>query len=173
MRAFFSFLPPVLLLVSGCAAAPGQSCPVDDIRAAVDAELQRGVRATIEEDIDAYMDGVPDDYLILEDDGSVTDKAALREYALKSWAVIDRTISLEITLDDLAVAADCQSAEVATSQRWERLMRRPDGGGPDNVVTTQKHRERWRLTGGRWLNYEIDELGGEIFINGAAYQPPG
>lgn len=160
-----------LFAAAGCAHAPGSECPVDDIRAAIDAELQRGARATAEEDIVAYMDGVPDDYRIVEDDGSVTDKAALQDYALESWSVIDRTISIEVRLEALDVGPDCRTAEATTTQRWERLMRRPDGSGPDNVVTTQTHRETWRLTDGRWLNYDVVELGGEIFINGEPYNP--
>jgi hypothetical protein len=51
------------------------------------------------------------------------------------------------------------------------MMRRRDDSGSDNVVTTQKHEERWRLKNGRWYNYEIRELGGEIFINGEPYKP--
>lgn len=160
------------MLCAGCAAngAPA-SCPAESIRAAIDFEIRKGVEATIEEDIDAYMDGVPDDYRIVEDDGSVTDKAALREHALRSWAVIDRTIDLKISIDSIAVGPPCDEAVVMTSQRWERIMRRRDDSGADTVLTTQKHEERWRLKGGRWFNYEIIELGGEIFINGEPYAP--
>lgn len=162
----------LIALAAGCAANGAiAECDASGIRAAIDAEIQKGVQATIDEDIDAYMDGVPDDYRIVEDDGSITDKAALREHALRSWAIIDRTIDLSITLDSIDVAASCTDATVMTSQRWERMMRRRDDSGSDTVLTTQKHEERWRLKDGRWYNYEIKELGGEIFINGEPYTP--
>lgn len=161
----------VCVFLGSCSGAPLASCPVEDVRAAIDAEIQRGIKATIEEDIDAYMDGVPDDYRIVEDDGSITDKAALREHALRSWAIIDRTIDLQITVDSITVEPPCTEAAVETSQRWERLMQRRDASGSDNVVTTQKHIEKWRLRGSRWYNYEVTELGGEILINGEPYTP--
>jgi hypothetical protein len=165
------FLSILLLLAAGCATENTNFCAADDIRAAIDAEIQRGVRATIEEDIDAYMDGVPDDYRIVEDDGSVTDKETLRANALRSWAVIDGTRELKIVIDSIVVAPSCEEARVKTYQRWERLMRRRDNSGADVVLTTQKHDETWRLKAGRWYNVEIVELGGEIFINGEPYTP--
>lgn len=161
-----------LLFVSGCAATgEPASCNVNDIRAAIAAEIEKGVEATIAQDIDAFMDGVPDDYRIVEDDGSITDKEALREHALRSWAIIDKTIDLEITIGGVEPGPDCDEALVRTSQRWERLMRRRDDSGADTVLTTQEHDERWRLKDGRWYNYEIKELGGQIFINGEPYKP--
>ena len=165
--------PLVLIaLAAGCATdRDSADCDAGAVRAAIDGEIQQGVKATIEEDIDAYMDGVPDDYRIVEDDGAIKDKTALREHALRSWAIIDETIDLVITLDSIEVAPACDEATVITSQRWERMMRRRDDSGSDNVVTTQKHEERWRRKGRRWYNYEIKELGGEIFINGEPYIP--
>jgi hypothetical protein len=159
-------------LATGCAAiADPAACEVGDVRAAIDAELQKGAQATIDEDIEAYMDGVPADYRIAETDGSVTDRATLRANALRSWAVIDRTIGLGVRIDQIDLEAGCQAARVMTSQRWERVMRRPDDSGSDTVLTTQTHEERWRLTDGRWYNFEIKELGGEIFVNGEPYVP--
>lgn len=166
------FLIPVAFFVSACAATGEmKSCDKDDIRAAIDEEIQKGVRATIAEDIEAFMDGVPDDYRIVEDDGSITDKAALREHALRSWAIIDKTIDLKITINSVDLGPGCDDVLVRTSQRWERLMRRRDDSGADTVLTTQEHEERWRLRNGRWYNYEIKELGGQIFINGEPYNP--
>lgn len=167
--AFFAVLASVPL--SGCVGGTAAHCRVADIKAAIDAEIQQGVRATIDEDIDAYMDGVPDDYRIVEDDGSITDKETLRANALRSWAIIDETRDLVIVIDSIDVAPSCDEAAVKTSQRWERLMRRPDGSGADVVLTTQKHDEKWRLKAGRWYNVEIVELGGEILINGQPYTP--
>ena len=163
------------LLATACStepsSEPGAACDVRPVRRAIEAEIRKGVEATRREDIDAFMDGVPDDFRIVEDDGSITDKAKLRELTLQKWAIIDRTISLDISIDSLDVAPPCREATVRTSQRWERVMRRRDGVGTDVVLTTQKHVELWRRSGGRWLNYDITELGGDIFVNGEPYTP--
>ncbi len=163
--------PLMFFALSACASQQPAACPIDAIRTEIDAEIQKGVKATIDEDIDAYMDGVPDDYRIVEEDGSITDKETLRANALRNWAVIDETRELVITIDAMEVAPPCTEAKVMTSQRWERLMRRRDDSGSDVVLTTQKHEERWRLQAGRWFNAEIVELGGEIFVNGEPYEP--
>jgi hypothetical protein len=143
----FLFLLPALAI-----AEPKARCQTGEVRALIDAEIQKGVRATIAKDIDAYMDGVPDDYRIVEPDGTAVDKAVLHDYALKSWAIIDKTNALSITIDSLEVEPNCKEARAKTSQRWERVMRRRDNSGTDNVLTTQTHEERWRSSNGRWFN---------------------
>ena len=45
-------------------------------------------------------------------------------------------------------------------------MLRRDGSGEDSVITTRRHREVWKSVQGRWLGYDIEELEGELFING-------
>lgn len=162
---------------SACAATPGiqtaakPECDAAAARHAIDEEIQKGVKATKEEDIGAFMDGVPDDFKIVEDDGSVTDKAKLRELTLQKWAIIDKTLSLEIRIDSIEFGSTCDEVTLRTSQRWERVMRRRDGVGTDVILTTQKHVESWRAVSGRWYNYDIAELGGEIFVNGEPYKP--
>jgi hypothetical protein len=140
------------------------------VRAAIEAEIALGVSATWKQDIDAFMDGVPLDYRIYDESGEVITREQLRANTIRNWAVIPRTLDLTITVDSLELASD-SVAIVWNSQRWKRLMGRPDRPGEDTVLTTQKHRETWKLTSGRWLNYVIEELGGEIFVNGKAYQP--
>lgn len=152
-------------------AATKPICDVAAARMAIDTEIQNGVKATIDEEIDAFMDGVPEDFKIVEDDGSITDKAKLRELTLQKWAIIDKTLALEIKIDSIELGPACDEARLRTSQRWERIMRRRDGVGTDVILTTQKHIESWRLVAGRWYNYEITELGGEIFVNGEPYRP--
>jgi hypothetical protein len=44
-----------------------------------------------------------------------------------------------------------------------------DGKSEHNVVTTQKHKERWELRGARWVNVAIEELGGTITVDGKPY----
>jgi len=100
----------------------------------------------------------------------VITREQLRTNTLRNWAVIPRTMDLTIVVDSLELTSD-SVAIVWNSQRWKRLMCRPDRPGEDTVLTTQKHRETWRRTNGRWLNYVIEELGGEIVVNGKPYRP--
>lgn len=162
-----------LAFVLGCSpsqdAAPSRTSP-ESVRALIEAEIALGVRATWEQDIEAFMDGVPPDYRIQDESGEVITREQLRANTLRNWAVIPRTLDLTIVVDSLELTSD-SVAIVWNSQRWERLMGRPDRLGEDTVLTTQKHRETWRLTNGRWLNYVIEELGGEIFVNGKPYRP--
>ena len=46
-----------------------------------------------------------------------------------------------------------------------------DGKTIDHVVTTQKHRETWRHTEKGWMNHGVEELGGEVWVNGKRYEP--
>jgi hypothetical protein len=52
-------------------------------------------------------------------------------------------------------------------------MLQRDGETPDTALTTQRHKETWRKTPRGWFAYELEELGGEVFINGERYQPGG
>jgi len=51
-------------------------------------------------------------------------------------------------------------------------MYRRDGVTLDTVLTTQKHREQWRLLARQWQNHRVEELGETILINGTPYVPP-
>jgi hypothetical protein len=162
-----------LALALGCSPSPDAApsrTGSEAVRALIEAEVARGIRATWEKDIDAFMDGVPLDYRIYDESGEVITREQLRANTLRNWAVIPRTLALTILVDSLELSSD-SVAVVWSSQRWERLMGRPDRPGEDTVLTTQKHRETWRLTNGRWLNYVIEELGGEIVVNGKPYRP--
>lgn len=175
IRTIFAWIAIVLATSCAVTSTPQTvakaGCDAVAARSAIEAEIQKGINATKDEDIDAFMDGVPDDFKIVEDDGSITDKAKLRALTLQKWAIIDKTLSLEIKIDSFEFGSTCDEAIVRTSQRWERVMRRRDGVGTDVVLTTQKHIESWRAVSGCWYNYDIKELGGKIFVNGKPYTP--
>lgn len=138
-------------------------------RAVADAirdELDYGIEATVDQNIEQYMDGVPADYRIVEDDGSVTDRATLRRNQLRAWAIIIRTNRLTIDITRFQLGCDGTCATVWTDQRWDRQMRGRDGVSEHNVVTTQRHEERWELRGSRWMNTSIVELGGTTTVDG-------
>jgi ketosteroid isomerase-like protein len=166
------FSHPLIIVTASLLASclTSDRAAADGARQLIEAEIARGVEATKSEDIEAYMHGIPEDYVIYDESGEVITREQMRANALRDWSVISRTLDLTITVDSLLLPTD-STAVVYTSQRWERMMSRPDSSGEDTVLTTQRHRETWRRTPVGWRNYDIDELGGAIFINGAPYSP--
>lgn len=177
----------VLLFASGAAAcitrpASGSiaerdvSASLDTVRTAIQAAIDRGVDATRRQDIDAYMAELPEDLAVRNDSGRLLTREELRADALRSWAIIPRTLAIQVMIDSLQLLVPVtgrvgDSAMVWTSQRWERLMRRRDGVTVDTVLTSQRHRETWRRTAEGWRQYAIEELGGEVWLNGHPYRP--
>lgn len=129
-------------------------------------EIDYGIEATIDQNIEQYMDGVPVDYRIVEDDGTVTDREALRRNQLQAWAIITRTNGLTVDITGFELGCDGECATVWTDQRWDRQMLGRDGRSEHNVVTTQRHQERWEARGSRWINVAIEELGGTVTVDG-------
>lgn len=128
-------------------------------------------RATIAEDIEAYMAFVPEASVIDDTSGETIDRDQLRADILRDWAVIPETLSLEQGVESVTMNG-CESAELFVNQRWERTMLRPNGAaGTDRILTTQRHRETWRHTPDGWRGFEVEELGGDIFVNGERYEP--
>ncbi len=153
------------LLLAACASPPSDATA----RAEIEDALARSTRATIDQDIDAYMELIPEDLVLHDESGEVLGRDRLRADVLRDWSIIPKTLSIDVTIDDLEVHGE--TATVYTSQRWERLMFQRDGKTMDTVLTTQKHKETWRRTPRGWLAYEIEELGGEVFVNGERYEP--
>ena len=133
---------------------------------AIQDEIAFGITATKTKNIERYMETVPADYRIVEDDGTITDRDTLRAKQLQAWAIIPRTNALEIDITGFRLGCDGDCATVWTDQRWDRQMLVRDGTSEHNVVTTQKHEERWELRGSRWINTAITELGGTVTVDG-------
>lgn len=131
-------------------------------------QLDKCAKAVETKDINLYMELIPEDFVIFDERGDTITREKLKEYTLRDWSIIDRTLSNRFVADSLRAYGD--SSIVYTSQRWERLMFRKDGITRDTVLTTQRHIETWKKTGKGWLNYDVKELGGQIFINGKEYQ---
>jgi ketosteroid isomerase-like protein len=151
------------------AAIPDEPRLAIAVRQAIEDEIQHGLDATINKDMDAYMAGVPDDYSIVEDDGTVTDKARLRELQAQAWALISRTNRLDIKITGLQLGCGGDCAFVKTDQLWDRQMLGKDGKTEFNVVTTQGHDEKWELRDSRWRQTVIKELGGTVTVDGKPY----
>ena len=149
-----------------CPALPDRDLLSTAVFEAIGDEIAHGILATKTKDMVLYMETVPEDYRQVEDDGSVTDKAGLRRMQEQAWAVIPRTNRIEITVKGFQLACDGENATVWTDQLWDRQMLGRDGVSEHNVVTTQKHREEWKLAGSRWVIAKIDELGGSVAVDG-------
>ena len=160
-------LVPLALLLSAAAADVELTRAVTE---AIGDEIEYGIEATINQDIERYMEGVPEDYRIVEDDGSITDRAALRHGQLQAWSIITKTNALTIDLTRIEVGCEGACATVWTDQHWDRQMLGRDGQTEHNVVTTQRHEERWEVRDSRWIQTDIVELGGTITVDGEAYR---
>ncbi len=139
------------------------------VREAIQDEIDFGIDATRDKDMSRYMETVPDDYHIVENDGTITDRETLRAKQLQAWTIIPRTNALQIDITRFELGCDGDCANVWTDQRWDRQMLGRDGSSQHNVVTTQKHLERWEVRNSRWVQTRIDELGGTTMVDGKPY----
>lgn len=158
---------------AGCAPRAPQPewCSAVVVRRDAEAVLAATMRATVAKDIEAYMALAPDSLVIYDTSGEIVDRDTLRANVLRDWAVIPETLALEQGVESVTMNA-CESAELLVNQRWERTMLRPNGvAGTDRILTTQRHRETWRHTPEGWRGFEVEELGGDIFVNGERYEP--
>ena len=141
----------------------------EQVQNEIQASLDKCMLAVSTKNIELYMMGVPDDFEIKDENGEMITREMQRQFTLRDWAIIDTTLFSEYRIDSLKVFND--SAVVFTSQKWERMMFRRDGITLDTVLTTQKHKEIWKRRKGTWANYFIEELGGQIYLNGKEYIP--
>jgi hypothetical protein len=147
-------------------ATPDNSVPA--VQSSIQAEIDRSLEATRRKDINTFIDGFVPDFQIITPEGSRITRDTLRTNTLRDWAIIPATRDLWMRIDSVGpVGRD--TAVVYTSQRWDRLMLQRDGVTRDTVVTTQKHREVWRMTTGRWRRAEVKELGGTVEVNGKPF----
>lgn len=154
----------------------GQINPEVD-RLAITAQIDAGIEATRNKDIDAYMAQIPDDITMYDADGNPMTLLRIREQVLASWANIERTRNIDAVVDSLFVSGD--SAAVYTTQTWDRLVIRPDttlpsGQAVDTIITMSQKREMWRRTPSGWKAFHVVDLGGTTNINGSMFvRPPG
>lgn len=161
------FLSPTFFLA--CNSNTSEKANLNQIKSEIQKQLDIGVIATKNKDIDSYMALLPDDFIIYDESGEVISREKQREYALRDWAIIDSTLEITVTVDSLSNVSDT-NAIVFTSQIWKRLMFQRDGKTIDTVLTTQRHQENWKKRKRGWFGYDVKELGGKIFINGKEYK---
>jgi hypothetical protein len=139
----------------------------ENVQRLIQAQIDQGVEGTRTKDIDRYMSVIPEDWVLHDGDGHTVNRVDLRRGALQQWAIIEKSISIAVHIDRISLHKD--QVTVWTSQRWERLMNERSGPALDDVVTTERHEEQWRLANGKWWCYQVKELGGEIYVNGKPY----
>ena len=176
MKKSFAFLCFISLLFSNCQNTRLTSTDyVKMVESDIQKALDECVKAVTTKDIDLYMKGIPDDFILKDESGEVITREKQRGYALRDWSIIDTTLKNIYKVDSLQLffqssPLEKDSAVVYTNQNWTRLMFQRDGITKDTVLTTQRHKEIWKKNKNGWQNYEIEELGGEIFINGQLYK---
>ena len=165
----------ILILITTTCCDPKKSSPIfsdkekASIKITILNEIEEGIKATRTKDIDQYMNQIPDDLVLKDENGGLISKIELRKYALRDWAIIDTTLNIEMNIDSIQYLKK-DSVIVYTFQIWERKMFQKDGIATDTVLTTQKHRETWKKNIEGWFAYYVEELGGEIFLNGVKYE---
>ncbi len=139
-----------------------------EIKIGIQKQLDKCVQAVTTKNINLYMDLIPEDFIIKDQSGEIISREKQKEYTLRDWSIIDTTLNNKFVVDSITTYGD--SVIAYTSQKWERLMFRQDGKTKDTILTTQKHIETWKKTIKGWLNYDVQELGGNTFINGKLYK---
>ena len=140
------------------------------IRSEIEHQISLGLTATRTKDIDLYMSLLPADLILRDPNGNEISRLEQRENALRDWSIIDSTLSIGMNIERIEFP-ERDSVIAYTHQEWKRIMFRQDGTTTDTVLTTQKHRETWKKTNAGWFVYTIEELGGQVFINGKEYEP--
>ena len=161
---------PCFVLMTGMVACHRsvETQNAEDVQRLIQSQINLGVEATRTKDIDRYMSVVPEDWVLHDEEGHTVTRDDLRRGALEQWAIVERTTSILVYVDRLVLRRN--EATVWTSQRWERLMHERTGPALDDVLTTQRHEEQWRLVKGKWWCYGVKELGEEIYVNGKPYR---
>ena len=119
-------------------------------------------------DIELYMKKMPKDFIIYDNNGTELSREQQKEFALRDWSIIDSTLYNTMLIDSITFISR-DSIYLYTYQEWKRFMFQRDGITIDTVLTTQKHRELWKKKEKHWIGYNVEELGGDIFINGKVY----
>ena len=139
----------------------------DEIKTAIQQELDKCVEAVNSKNIKLYMSLIPTDFELTNENGEIITREEQQTFILRDWSIIDTTLHNVYVVDSIDIYPD--SVIAFTSQKWERLMFQRDGLTKDKVISTQVHRETWRYNSSGWMNYGITELGGKIYINGELY----
>jgi catechol 2,3-dioxygenase-like lactoylglutathione lyase family enzyme len=134
-------------------------------------EIEAGLDATRAQDFARYSAGIPANFAMRTPDGQTVNREQLLAEIAQQWSIIVKVLELEMTIDTFQLEDDGLTATLVTSQRYRRIMKTRDGLGQNDVLTTQRHNERWQRLAEGWRCISIEELGGEIFVDGEPFTP--
>jgi len=115
-------------------------------RAAIQARIAERVEATIRKDADALLrDAEP---VWSAADGRPIARSEMADILRREWATVERTIELTVRVDSLRLV-HADSADVFTSQHWQRILR-GEHGARHQVRTSAWMEQRWARRAGEW-----------------------
>jgi PBP1b-binding outer membrane lipoprotein LpoB len=93
MKEYKDLLTIILfnLILISCSTNPKQS--EMQIKDEIQKQLDKCVKAVETKDIELYMDQIPDDFKIYDESGEIISREKQKEYTLRDWSIIDRTLS--------------------------------------------------------------------------------
>lgn len=164
----------ILILFAQCKTNYNPSNLSDQEKEKIHIYIQNEINIMIEavnnKDIEVYMKKMPEDFIIYDETGEIITRKKQKEYALRDWSIIEKTLNNEMRVDSIDFVSK-DSVYVFTFQEWERIMYQRDGVTKDTILTTQLHKELWKNKKNKWIGYDVEELGGNVYINGKKYNP--
>jgi hypothetical protein len=145
------------------------------VKSEIEGVLKQTMECNYKKDINCFMQSF-DSLFVLESPEATTKsrtitKDSLQKDIQRDWSIIAKIYEVERWIDSIHVSSP-DSAIVYTDQFYHRTFLKPNGQpGEDDVVTTQKHREKWIRRNSGWKQQRIRELGGAVYVNGKPYNP--
>jgi ketosteroid isomerase-like protein len=156
-----------LLFAAALVAITTLACDADSPRAAIAAEIRKGVTALKAEDIDAFLDQVADEVLPPDSTAATIMLNNLRASILAQWAATE-TRKLSVRVDSVSAAGD--SAIVTTTLHWDRIVGGIGMARKDTIVSNVTNREVWRNTPKGWRSIRKLSGVGTNLVNGKLEQ---
>jgi len=149
-------LPALAAAVASLALATGCSSRVDRARTAIQAQIDKNLKARAERDSATFWSIFTPDYRYRAYDGQmVSREEAARGFMQSLNDEVDVRPDTKITIDSLSVHAD--TAIVYTRQHYARSERAADSSVQE-LVTNVTHRERWVHTARGWKVQYLEEI---------------
>lgn len=156
----------ILLLTAGaaCGRLTGRPDDLTVVRDAIAERYAHQADAYRRRDAEAFLENLEPDFTAHPLQGGVaTRQMAAAGVRARMGRIEDPEIA--VTIDSIKLlgprgsGASPDSVEVYNVQRFSRRIR-DDAGTSRTVVSSQRHRERWRRTAAGWRIYYLQELGG-------------
>ena len=157
-----STLPALAAAVASLALAAGCSSRVDRARTAIQAQIDKNLKARAERDSATFWSIFTPDYRYRAYDGQVVSREEAASGFMQSLNdEVDVRPDTKITIDSLSVHGD--TAIVYTRQHYARSERAADSSIQE-LVTNVTHRERWVHTGAGWKVQYLEEIAEGPFL---------